>query len=173
MVRVWDIFVRVFHWSMVVAVVISFLTEDDTLLLHIVAGYYAAGLVGLRIVWGFVGPKHARFGDFLYPPATVLAYARDLVKLRSKRYLGHSPAGGAMIVALLAALVAVSWTGHVAYIGEETPAIASIAKELHEALSDILLLLVALHVGGVLWASYAHRENLAWSMITGEKRNSG
>ena len=192
MIRVWDLFVRFFHWSMVAAIVICFVTEEDTLLLHVVAGYYVAGLIALRIVWGFVGPEHARFSDFLYPPGTILAYARDLMRVRSKRHLGHSPAGGVMILALMIALAAVVWTGDIAYRGDErqrtalttslpvSPAQAqdseprdrrrNATRELHEALSNLLLLLIAVHIGGVLWASYAHRENLAWSMVTGLKR---
>jgi len=194
MVRVWDLFVRSFHWSMVAAILICFVTEDDALLLHVVAGYYVAGIIGLRILWGFVGPEHARFSDFLFPLRTVVAYARDLIRLRSKRYIGHSPAGGLSVLALMITIAAVVWTGHIAYQGDETqlaavtaslfaaPAAArdddeedgrgEAAKELHEALSNVLLLLIAVHIGGVLWASYAHRENLAWSMVTGEKRES-
>lgn len=195
MVRVWDVFVRLFHWSMVAAVLICFVTEDDTLLLHVVAGYYVAGLIVLRILWGFVGPRHARFSDFLYPPGTVAAYARDLLKLRSARYIGHSPAGGVMILALMIAVAAVIWSGHLAYQDDATQLAAvttslsvsraqaeqedeedeergETAEELHEALSNLLLLLIAVHVGGVLWASYAHKENLAWSMVTGDKRRN-
>ena len=195
MVRVWDLLVRFFPWSVVVAVLICFVTEDDALLLHVVAGYYVAGLIGLRILWGFVGPRHARFGDFLHPPGTVGAYARDLIRFRSRRYLGHSPAGGYMILGIMIATAALVWTGHTLYVGEEAQLAASTAsfslspaqaqeeddeddergeagEELHEALANFLLLLIAVHVGGVLWASYAHRENLAWSMVTGDKRKS-
>lgn len=195
MVRVWDLFVRFFHWSMVAAVLICFVTEDDTLLLHVVAGYYLAGIIVLRILWGFVGPEHARFSDFLYAPGTVATYARDLIRQRSKRYIGHSPAGGVMILLLMIGSAVVVWTGHVVYRDEQTrlaavaeslsvsPAQAqeserrgrrrSTTRELHETLSNLLLLLIAIHVGGVLWASYAHKENLAWSMVTGEKRDNG
>jgi len=193
MVRVWDLFVRLFHWSMVVALLICFMTEEDTLLLHVVAGYYAAGIIVLRILWGFVGPEHARFSDFLFPPGTVVAYARDLIKLRSARYIGHSPAGGVMILLLLIAVAATAWTGHITYQERQTQTAAvttslvitsaqaqehergdrrSPTRGLHEALSNLLLLFIIVHIGGVLWASYAHKENLAWSMVTGDKRKN-
>lgn len=198
-VLVWDRFVRLFHWSLVATFFVAYVTEDEVLTLHVWAGYAVGGLVGLRVLWGFVGPKHARFTDFLYGPGTVLRYARDLLTFRSKRYLGHSPAGGAMIVLLLIGLAATVWTGHELYEGESLAAgpgaVATayaaddderederederdrerggddVWEDLHESLADLMVLLIVLHVGGVAVASLAHGENLVRSMITGLKR---
>jgi cytochrome b len=99
-VHVWDAFVRAFHWSLVAAFAVAFLTEDELLGLHVWAGYLVAALIVARVIWGFVGPRHARFADFICPPAAAAAYLRDLLAMRAPRHLGHSPAGGALLVAL-------------------------------------------------------------------------
>jgi cytochrome b len=118
-VRVWDIFVRVFHWTVVVAFFVAYFTEDDLLTLHVWAGYTIGILVIMRALWGFVGPKHARFRDFVFGPIKVWTYLVSLVTFRARRYLGHSPAGGVMVLALLAGLVATVWTGLELYAIED------------------------------------------------------
>jgi cytochrome b len=109
--RVWDPFVRIFHWSLVALFTVSFLTGDEIERLHIVAGYAIIGLLGLRIVWGFVGPRHARFSDFVRPPAESLDYMRKAIRRRAPRRLGHNPAGAIMVITLLTVLIAISATG--------------------------------------------------------------
>lgn len=207
-VRVWDRFVRLSHWTIVVGFFVAYFAED-VLTLHVWAGYVVGVLVLLRIVWGFVGPRHARFFDFLYRPSEVLGYLRDLLAFRAKRHLGHSPAGGVMIVALLLGLIATVGSGLVLYAVEDhagplagilagaptQPALATLDaerdadadegreaqagrskaagefwEEAHEVLTNLMLILIALHVAGVLLASRAQRENLIKAMITGDKR---
>jgi cytochrome b len=116
---VWDLLVRVAHWTMVAGFFIAYFTEADALDLHVWAGYAVGVVVLLRIAWGVVGPKHARFSDFLYRPSEVAAYLRDLLTFSAKRYLGHSPAGGAMVLILLVGLTATVGSGLVLYAIEE------------------------------------------------------
>lgn len=166
--KVWDPLVRAFHWSLVLSFAVAWLSADEWKSLHEVAGYGAAGLIALRVVWGVIGTRHARFTDFVRSPATVIAYARDVLTGRERRYLGHNPVGGVMILALLASMAGLCATGWLAttdaFWGLEA------IEETHEALANLMLGLVALHVGGVLLASVRHGENLVRAMVTGRKR---
>jgi cytochrome b len=168
MVQVWDPFVRVFHWSLVLLVGLAFLTGDEIEWLHLAGGYAIVALLAARLVWGFVGPRHARFSQFVRPPRATMAYPRQAIRFRAPRYLGHTPAGGAMVVALLLLLGGVLITGLLmttdAYWGSKTLEI------VHKTLAYVLLGLVGLHVAGVAFSSFAHRENLVRAMITGRKR---
>ena len=181
-VKVWDPLVRVFHWSLVASFFVAYLTEDEWLDLHVLAGYAVALLVVFRLVWGLIGPRHARFSDFVYPPAEVMGYLRDLLRGRARRYLGHNPAGGAMIVALLLMLVVVSISGLAVYALEESAgplgpwlagggeALEDVVEEVHEIAANFTLLLVILHIAGVLVSSVLHGENLVRAMVTGYKK---
>lgn len=166
--RVWDIFVRVFHWSLAASFVVAWLTGDDWKTLHLWAGYTVAALIAMRLVWGVVGPPNARFSRFVKSPLVVAAYLKDVVTGREARHLGHNPAGGAMILALLATLAGLCLSGWLmttdAFWGSES------MEMIHETLSNVALGLVGLHIAGVLWTSFRHRENLAHAMVTGKKR---
>lgn len=118
-VVVWDPLVRIFHWALAVTFFLAFLTDDDAMIVHAWAGYVVGGLILFRVIWGFVGPRHARFADFSYGPGVVLRYLADLVAFRAPRYLGHSPGGGAMVFALLAVLAATVVTGLLVYAAEQ------------------------------------------------------
>ncbi|MBD3671038.1 MAG: cytochrome b/b6 domain-containing protein [Gammaproteobacteria bacterium] len=178
-IKVWDPLVRVFHWTLVTAFAIAFVTEDDFLSLHVLVGYTIVGLLAVRLVWGLVGTRYARFTNFVYRPATVKGYLKDVARFRARRYLGHNPAGGAMVIALLLMLVLTSFTGLLTYGAEERagPLVAMAAslnghwlEEIHEFLANATLALVVLHVAGVIIASLQHRENLVASMVNGLKR---
>ena len=160
---------RVFHWSLATLFVVAYATGDEIENVHIAAGYTIAALLALRVVWGFVGPHHARFSNFVRSPREVLAYLRDVALLRAPRYLGHNPAGGAMIVALLTTLTATCVTG----VHDDDGYLfwgAEWVEDVHEALANLTVGLIVFHVLGVLVASFEHGENLVKAMITGRKR---
>ena len=119
MLKVWDPIVRIGHWTLVIAFFTAYFTEDDFLTQHVWAGYVVGTIVCLRLLWGFVGTKHARFRDFVCSPAITLQYIRDLMTGEDKRFLGHNPAGGAMIVVLLISIAGTVFSGLVLYAIEE------------------------------------------------------
>lgn len=179
-VAVWDPFVRVFHWTLVIGFFVAYVTEDDLLTLHLVAGYTVGALVLARLVWGVVGPQYARFTSFVYAPRNVFGYLRDLLKFSGKRYIGHSPAGGAMVLTLLIMLILIVGSGLIALALREGsgPLAGWIAPNrslgrtvtgIHEFFANLTLVLVLAHVGGVLFASLVHGENLIKAMWTGRK----
>ena len=202
---VWDPLVRFGHWGLVAAFAVAYLSAEEEAggpdPLHVWGGYVVGVLVVLRVVWGFVGPRHARFSDFVRSPIVALTYFLDLLYGRARRYVGHSPAGGAMVIALLVCLAATVATGLFAY-GEEgkgplavvmvTDANANgneaghralagkrgeetetTVRELHDLLANITVALVAAHIFGVAVASIVHQETLVLAMITGRKRRAG
>jgi cytochrome b len=169
-VKVWDPFVRVFHWSLATLFIVAYATGDEAQLVHIAVGYGIVGLVALRVIWGFVGPHHARFSSFVRSPRQVIGYLRSVATLRATRHLGHNPAGGAMIIALMIMLTATGMTGYMmttdAFWGSKW------VEEVHEAFAKLTVGLVVLHVFGVLFSSLVYRENLVKAMVTGQKRRS-
>lgn len=179
-VYVWDPFVRLFHWTLVIAFTVAYvLTDEDVLKIHVWSGYVVGALVVARVIWGFVGPEHARFTDFVYAPGASLRYVRDLILFKAKRHLGHSPGGGAMVVTLLVFLAATVITGLVVYGGDQQagPLAGMFTKEfgesfegVHELIANITLALVLAHISAVILASFVFRENLPRSMFTGYKR---
>ena len=120
-VKVWDSLVRLFHWSLVIGFTVAYLSGEDESALHINAGYVVLGLILFRLVWGFVGTKHARFADFIYRPSTVIDYTRDLLARRPQHYYGHNPLGGLMVIALLLGLLGTSVSGLALYAVKEMP----------------------------------------------------
>lgn len=186
-IKVWDPFVRIFHWGLAAAFLTAFVVEDHNLSVHSWAGYTALALVALRIAWGLVGPRHARFSDFVRAPREAFRYALQTVTGRAERHLGHNPAGGLMVIVLLAAVALIGLSGMATLAVEEGAGplaglLAGVGHdagewigEVHEFLANATMLLVGVHVAGVVVESLVHRENLVRAMVTGRKpvRGSG
>lgn len=166
-VPVWDRLVRLLHWVLAATFLGAFLLESPRDL-HEALGWTAFAVVILRVGWGVVGPGHARFADFVPGPGVFLRYLRQVLRREEPRYLGHNPAGGAMVVALLAVVVLLGVSGWMmgldAYWGVDW------VEDLHEGAANLGIALVALHWLGVAWESLRQRENLVGAMFTGRKR---
>ena len=171
MIHVWDPFVRIFHWTLALSLSIAWFSGEESERLHEFAGYTVAGLVLARVAWGFLGPPYARFSQFVRPPGAVAAYLKSMAAGSEPRFIGHNPAGGTMIVVLLAFLTATAVTGWMlttdAYWGSVT------VQRLHSVLAHGVLILVAVHLAGVVLASFRHHENLVRAMALGVKRAPG
>jgi cytochrome b len=113
MVCVWSPLIRIGHWTMVAGFAIAYFADEDLLQVHTWAGYAVAAAVLVRLAWGLFGPEQDRLSHFLRPPGEVLRYLSDAVRLRSPRYLGHSPAGAVMGLALLLSMAGTTGTGMV------------------------------------------------------------
>ena len=166
-IRVWDPLLRLLHWTLV-ACVLGNLVNESGELIHRGLGYTATAVVLMRIVWGFAGPRYARFSDWLPTPRRLLPYLKALSQGQAPRHIGHNPAGAVMMLALLALVLALGSSGYLlttdAFFGEEW------LEELHAMLADILIGAVVVHVGAALFESWRHRENLVASMVHGRKK---
>ena len=195
-IRVWDPLVRIIHWCLVVAFCIAYLSGDEENDVHLFAGYVVFALIGFRILWGLIGTRFARFSNFVYSPGSVIKYLKDSILGRPKHYLGHNPAGGAMVIALLLSLIVVTYSGlkvyaieegagplaqqnidvsffKSAYAGEnkyEEHEEEEFWEEIHQGFANFVLFLVILHIAGVFVVGRLHDENLVKGMITGKKK---
>jgi cytochrome b len=167
-VLVWDLPVRVFHWSLVLAFAGAYLLGESERWrdVHVALGLAALALVGFRLLWGFIGTRYARFKSFRYTPRQAWLYLSELARGRASHYTGHNPAGSWAIYGLLALGLATGVTGWLRYeeIGGEA------LEDVHAVFANAWLGLVVLHVAAVLVSSILHRENLPRTMVTGFKR---
>jgi len=166
-IKVWDAPVRVSHWLIAFCFASAFLSaETDSLRwFHVTMGYTMAGLICFRLVWGFIGSRYARFTEFVRSPAKVASYLRAMFSGRPTHFTGHNPAGAVAILIMLGLGMLVTASGYANYneLGGEW------LEDAHELAANIMLGVVAIHIAGVLIASYLHRENLVRSMIDGSK----
>ena len=161
-IRVWDSPLRLFHWLLVIAIAVAFLSSEEDSALnqwHVLSGWVAALLIAFRLVWGFVGGEHSRFTDFIRP-SCIADHVSGLLSGRREASVGHNPLGAIAVVLLLALTTATVWTG--GFGGEAS-------EELHEFVAWTLLAMVGLHIAAVIVMSLLERENLVRAMVTGKK----
>ncbi len=182
-VNVWDLPTRLFHWTLVVLMIIQWWSAEnsDTMDWHLRGGYVVLTLVLFRLIWGFMGSDTARFSDFLRGPGAALAYVKALVRGETPLYLGHNPIGGWSIVALLTLLLIQAGTGLFANddILIEGPLYGWVSKSasdwlttVHKLNFNLLLLVIAVHISAVLFYLLVKHENLIHPMLSGRKHLS-
>jgi len=181
-ILVWDLPVRLFHWTLVLSFAAAYLTAEFHLgFIHVWIGYFLCGLLAFRVVWGFTGNQYARFRTFIFSPQETLTYVRSMRQGNPKHYFGHNPAGALMVFALLGLLSLIFLSGltTLALIDFEGPLLFLVdyldddtsyaVRHLHDWLVDGALILIPLHLLGVAAGSLQHKENLVRAMLTGKK----
>lgn len=167
-IAVWDPLVRLIHWSLALTILLNGVFVEEESKAHEWIGYIALGLVGLRLIWAFAGPRTARFSSFPPSPLRAARYIRDVLAGDRTIHLSHNPLGALMVYNIWLSVIAIGVTGYmmttVSYFG------VAWVEEVHEMLFGWLLFSVALHVGGVAFDSWRSGVNLVRAMITGRKR---
>jgi cytochrome b len=196
---VWDIAIRLFHWTLVLSFIICYLTGEEESLIHVYTGYLIMALICFRIIWGFIGTQHARFADFIYSPRHIFTYAKGMLKGNVEHVEGHNPLGGLMIFALLICLTMTTVSGLKVYGLEGYGPLAMSSsswfiseanasspygdddygdkeheedfwEEIHDFFANFTVFLIVLHVGGVVVSSHLEKQNLVKAMLTGYKQ---
>jgi cytochrome b len=181
-VQVWDAAVRVFHWLLVALIAFMWWSgkqKGDWFTYHFYAGYTVCALIIFRIVWGFVGGTHARFSDFLYGPRAIIAYLKTLPSRTAAKFAGHNPLGGWSVVLMILCVTVQVSTGLFAN-NDDTAMEGPLAKwvsgstsnlltSIHRINFNVLLALMAVHIGAVVYYLVYKKENLISPMFSGRK----
>lgn len=181
-VKVWDRFLRFFHWTLVLCFTTAYISgEVHASTLHEMVGYVLCVLLAARLYWGFKGSEYARFRAFIFPISEALTYLRSMLKGNPKHYYGHNPAGALMVFTMfgllavifvsgLLSLGTIDFEGPLVFLANRVSDEASYTfRHLHQFLPNVALALVLLHLLGVLVGSIQHKENLVRAMLTGKK----
>lgn len=173
-VKVWDILVRFTHWTVAAGIIANLFFTEDGSDLHVYVGYTVLGLVVVRLLWGLVGTRYARFTSFFPTPTRLKHHLSALIVRRvDEQHLGHNPLAAIMMLSLWAVIIGLGVTGylmetdifsHIQLLGNK-----DVLEEIHELLANSLYLLVPLHIVAAIAMSYWQRQNLIKSMITGKK----
>lgn len=167
-IMVWDMPVRVFHWLLVICFAGAWLTSESERLamIHYAFGYTACVLVLVRLVWGVIGTRYARFSQFLKSPKEVIGHFRAMLRGHPHHDVGHNPAGGLVMFALMLLILLIGFTGYLTV----KEFFGNFASEIHEAVASLVLGLVIVHVIAAIGMSVIEKQNLVRSMVTGKKK---
>ncbi|AZF65946.1 cytochrome b/b6 domain-containing protein [Pseudomonas sp. LBUM920] len=167
--RLWDPLVRLFHLSIAGVFVANYFFNEAGDGWHVWLGYYAMAWLLVRLVWGFVGPRSARWSDFWPSPARLSAHVRRVLDGRGLHRLGHSPIGALVMLLMMSALLTLGISG---FLMQEVDALwgADWPLQVHEATANVLLGLVCVHVLAAVYESLQVKDNLPLSMLTGRRK---
>jgi len=184
-IRIWDLPLRIFHWSLVILVAAAIIAQKiggNAMEWHFRFGYAVLALVTFRIVWGFVGSRYARFSNFVFSPSAVIAHLRSRNLGEPRTYLGHNPTGSLSVLAMLAVLLLQTISGLFSNddIASEGPLAKLIDKSLSDQISSLhadvsgtlIYILIGLHIAAIAYYYFRKKENLVTPMITGDKENT-
>jgi cytochrome b len=176
---VWDLPLRLFHWLFATSIVASYVTAKlgfDWMQWHFYLGYGTIGLLVFRILWGFFGPRHARFSSFIRNPSAIWLYVKHMLNRDSARTIGHNPVGGLMVILMLVLVAIQAATGlfttdDVVWAGPYNPSVssatASTLSTIHNINFNLIIAAVVLHVGAILFYALYKRQNLVVPMLHG------
>ena len=173
---VWDLPTRLFHWLVVLTLIGSYFTAKpgtEWMNWHMRLGYLMIGLLLFRLVWGLIGPRHARFVNFIKGPTSILAYLKGGLKT-----VGHNPMGAGMVVLMLILLLVQVTTGlfstdDIAFVGPYNPSVSHDLTEkltaIHHKNFNLILAAVVLHLCAIVFYTFVKKERLVPAMIHGHK----
>ncbi len=167
-IMVWDMPVRVFHWMLVICFAGAWLTSESERLamIHYAFGYTASLLVLIRLVWGVIGTRYARFSQFLKTPKAVIEHFMAMLRGHPHHDVGHNPAGGLVMFALMLFILLIGFTGYLTV----KEFFGNFVSEIHEAVASLVLGLVVVHIIAAIGMSVIEKQNLVRSMVTGTKK---
>lgn len=164
---IWDLPLRVGHWALVACFLGAWFTSDSEYFarLHLLFGYSVLALLVFRFFWGFIGSRYARWKSFMFSRREILSYLSSISSSSAKKYLGHNPLGSLGIFLMLSLLIVLVATG----LGLDLISSYHWLSEVHEAVAELMLIVIFVHVAGVLISGWLHHESLISSMIHGKK----
>jgi cytochrome b len=195
--KVWDIWVRVFHWVLVIAILMSYLTGEvggfdftmpgtdrfvSNMNVHVWSGLTILGLIVFRIIWGFAGSSTALFKNFTAGPSVIINYVKSVLSGPTKFFAGHNPAGGAVVMIILLALAVQASTGLFAkdesFFATSGPLAFLVSEETSTEITSFhklwweyaVLILIVLHIAANLFYWLVKKQDLIWAMITGRRK---
>jgi len=178
---VWDLPLRLFHWLFASTIVAAYVTAKlgfDWMQWHFYLGYLTIGLLVFRILWGFIGPRHARFSNFIHKPSAIWLYVKGMFTRGSAPSIGHNPVGGLMVILMLLLAAVQAGTGlfttdAVVWAGPYNPSVsgdtAGLLSTVHNWNFNVIIAAVGLHVAAILFYLFYKRQNLVVPMLNGHK----